>query len=402
MEYDDTPRKYTPEEKEQLIANLDLELEHRTRQLQAWLNDTVENFRIHAEGIISRIPKQVRNMTIGELADKYNGDTQAAMMGLQRERTAAETDEIAKSARKRKWEVDSNTESKDTMEVGPSKAAKNARFAVATPNRKAGPSNGPGTAQRVRGILNRTPGPSSRVAPSQSPAKSTRFASSAATIPNGSSFPRTPSRPTSPVKSGTSRSARPPSSATFNPSLPPKAPTFPPVPRWPRKDEHFLSVNGSPLANPWWDEEEDAVAGKGKAKEEPTRTLKRVNSIIIRKDPSFSFTQPNGHGQHSRSNSQSDAPSSSSQSQPPSHTRVPSGSSQPSHTLPNTQLKTPAPARALISVPIRDGRILEFDPLQASPGMLEALEGVSESAKKKAKDDMSRLVKATFDKWKIE
>lgn len=46
--------------------------------------------------------------------------------------------------------------------------------------------------------------------------------------------------------------------------------------------------------------------------------------------------------------------------------------------------------------------MLEFDPLQASPGSIDALNGITESAKKQAKQEMSRLVQTAVDKWKIK
>lgn len=167
----------------------------------------------------------------------------------------------------------------------------------------------------------------------------------------------------------------------------------------------MLSVNGSPIANPYelgmeWfadggdddDDEEQEING-----EEGRR--KRANSIIVRRDPSFSLQAapfPNGKGLHSRTNSQSNLLSSQSTT---------SQSSQPNHNP-----KTPrAPTRlenfglgtALVTIPTKDGHLLEFDPLQTSPGTLDALEGISDSAKKQAKEEMGRLVQTALSKWKI-
>ena len=121
----DTKRRYTEEEKHQLLANLDIEgapsalsidrgiffdsadtypVAHKLRQFEAWLADALENFRIHQEGLISRIPKPVRSMTMREF-QKYGGDVQAASKGLQREKLGGgpEAAEVDKLARKRKW-----------------------------------------------------------------------------------------------------------------------------------------------------------------------------------------------------------------------------------------------------------------------------------------------------------
>jgi hypothetical protein len=55
----------------------------------------------------------------------------------------------------------------------------------------------------------------------------------------------------------------------------------------------------------------------------------------------------------------------------------------------------------LVAIPTKDGHLLEFDPLQTSPGALNALEGITDSAKKQARVEMGRLVQAAVDKWKI-
>jgi hypothetical protein len=85
-------------------------VEHKVQQFEAWLSDTLENFRIHQEGQISRVPKLVRALTMREFGEKYNGDVQAALRGLQRDRMGVGTEagvsgdiEIDKSERKRKW-----------------------------------------------------------------------------------------------------------------------------------------------------------------------------------------------------------------------------------------------------------------------------------------------------------
>jgi hypothetical protein len=56
---------------------------------------------------------------------------------------------------------------------------------------------------------------------------------------------------------------------------------------------------------------------------------------------------------------------------------------------------------AFVAIPTKDGHLLEFDPLQTSPGSIDALDGITNSAKKQAKMEMGRLVQAAVDKWKI-
>jgi len=134
MEPPSSKRLYSAEEKRQLIANLDIEgsyvcrslqrflttlgdiVAHRNRQFEARLADNLENFKRHQEGQVSRIPKQVRNMTMREFGEKYEGNIQSALRGFQRERLAAAggdatLGEIDKSMRKRKWVASQEAES---------------------------------------------------------------------------------------------------------------------------------------------------------------------------------------------------------------------------------------------------------------------------------------------------
>ncbi|KAG6836105.1 hypothetical protein H0H93_011332 [Arthromyces matolae] len=440
-------RRYTPEEKQHLVANLELEVAHRIRQFESWLADRLENFNIHQEGQVSRIPKQVRGMTMREFGDKYNGNVQAALRGVQKQRLAAagsegSIGELDKDARKRKW-IASQEPGAEVKDLEP-KAPKNARLATTTTPRKAGTSTGPGTAQRTRILGNKTPGTirtMGRTAPSPGPQKTRPpFGSN---LGAQSSRPP-PFRPTSPTKAAVTKS-RVPSASSFNPELPPKTPRYPsgPLPppstmRLPRRDESMLSVNGSPLANPYefgigWLK---SVNNEGNPENEEAQadlvrqegvTLKRTkSSIMIRRDPSVAFPSlRSDDGLHSRTNSQSSMytafsqpPSSidsrESSLQPHPHSQ-PTQQSQPMHqtmfpqslSQPNS-LTTPRPARdlvrsvsALVAIPTKDGHLLEFDPLQTSPGTLDALEGISDSAKKQARIEMGKLVQQAVDKWRI-
>jgi len=260
--------------------------------------------------------------------------------------------------------------------------------------------------------------------------------------------PRPTSRPTSPLKHQTSnsniaapaQSSRIPSSA-FNPALPSKTPAYPThtnqtnaTMRLPRKDENMLSINGSPLANPyefglgWFKGVEMAqMDTEGEESQEVpghqhgnggSRTLKRSkSSIIIRRDPSAALP-PTLNGFHSRTDSQASFYTASSQATSSSHSREnsqineqpqgPFGPFRFPSTRPNNAEATPHPLprhtrsfSALVAIPTKDGHLLEFDPLQTSPGALDALEGISDSAKKQAKAEMGRLIQATVDKWKI-
>jgi hypothetical protein len=232
-----------------------------------------------------------------------------------------------------------------------------------------------------------------------------------------------PSKPHPTTNTKPTRATRPPSTATFNPHLP-KTPGFPSkgsnntntntnglptTARVPRRHESMLSLNGSPLANPYelgleWfaegggDSDSDEYGDGEKAEGE---RRKRAKSIVVRRDPSFSSqTAPmsNGHGHaHAlqRTTSQSSIfPSSSQSAHPyPSKSHMTTPRAIPTPRVPSTT--------ALVTIPTKDGHLLEFDPLQTSPGTLDALEGITDSAKKQAREEMGRLVQAAVSKWSI-
>jgi hypothetical protein len=192
----------------------------------------------------------------------------------------------------------------------------------------------------------------------------------------------------------------------------------------------MLSVNGSPLANPYefglgWFKgieaqmEEDVQDTQLLDQTAGVRTLKRSkSSIVIRRDPPVAFPA-NTDATHSRTDSQLSFYTASSRTTSSSHSRENSQISQPPTTnlgafrFPssrpiNSSDSTPRPVShhtrsfsALVAIPTRDGHVLEFDPLQTSPGSLDALDGISDSAKKHAKVEMGKLIQATVDKWKV-
>ena len=174
----------------------------------------------------------------------------------------------------------------------------------------------------------------------------------------------------------------------------------------------MLSVNGSPIANPYqlglnsWlqtvaeleDESVDLDGNKDVMRE--SKTLKKGSNIIVRSSTAplatgGSHSRSNSvisHASHSRSNSQS------TMAQSLSRTNT-------SHELQaSSRSHTPAPVpslTALVSVPTIDGHLLEFDPLRTAPEEIDALQGISESAKKQAKEDMMHLIQAAVQRWNI-
>jgi hypothetical protein len=164
----------------------------------------------------------------------------------------------------------------------------------------------------------------------------------------------------------------------------------------------MLSLNGSPLTNPYelgleWLAEDDA--GDGVGRDVPARTTLRrtASNIIIRRDPSVVASASNTsntlnfHNQAERSRSTSN-------SQPQTQLVRSRSESRPigSSTI------AAAPMAARVAFPTRDGHLLEFNPLLTSPGELDKLEGITDSAKKQAKEDMSKLVQAAVAKWTVK
>jgi hypothetical protein len=70
---------------------------------------------------------------MGEFADKYNGDVQACLRGIQKERSGIDTAPIDRTAMKRKWVQEPEMEEGDKAmknvgnghDSNPAKAAKN-------------------------------------------------------------------------------------------------------------------------------------------------------------------------------------------------------------------------------------------------------------------------------------
>ncbi|PCH40246.1 hypothetical protein WOLCODRAFT_98569 [Wolfiporia cocos MD-104 SS10] len=389
-------RRYTAEEKEQLLANLDLEVEHRARQFEEWLADTLENFRMRQEGLILRVPRDVRGITLREFA-RYGGDVQECVRGLRRARLGAEEPAPDRSTRKRKWvaEQDAKAESSAQAaareaEAESSRGVKSARTVIATtatPKKKVGYPSGLGSAQRPRFAVPKTPGTRIPSAAMASPSPHRAAASRPTHLPRIPPRATTPSKLPTPSEPLHTKLARPPSVNVFNPSLPLSQP------RWPRKDESMLSVNGSPLKNPFQlgldgylktvagddgDGGPESEGNEGESARKRPRLQK--SSIIIRQS---SLSQP-----HSRANSNSTANTGGSRAED-----VQNGEDAQNSALPALS--------ALVSVPTLDGHVLEFDPWQTSPAEIDALQAISDDAKQQAKEDMARLIQAAVERWKI-
>jgi hypothetical protein len=176
----------------------------------------------------------------------------------------------------------------------------------------------------------------------------------------------------------------------------------------------MLSINGSPLTNPYelgleWlvegDTEEEgeggrgAGAGVGAGADVPARmTLRRTASnIVIRHDPSsfVAASAKNTSNNLNNNNQAAERPRSNSNSQSQTQPQLVRSRSVASN-------HGGGHMAARVAFPTRDGHLLEFDPLLTSPGALDKLEGITDSAKKQAKEDMSKLVHAAVAKWTVK
>ena len=203
----------------------------------------------------------------------------------------------------------------------------------------------------------------------------------------------TQTRPSSPsrISATPQNSRRPPSSATFNPAISNGVPSYPKYDTNPLKrggkftgQVHYFGKNGElPGVREETEYEGNNSGGDGSA-------LRRTNSITVRRQPSsvdFRF----------RPNPPSTGAPPPRQHTPPGDLAYPLDSTMTS----SLQARQPFPAQVQVTVPTVDGFFLEFNPLLVSPGALNELEGITEDAKKQAREEMVRLVKEAVSKWTI-
>lgn len=187
-------------------------------------------------------------------------------------------------------------------------------------------------------------------------------------------------------------SRRPPSSATFNPAISNGAPSYP------KHDVTSLKQRGDLAGQSHYFGDTSELPGvreetenEGNKNGGAGSTLRRVNSITVRRQPSsLDF--------HSRANQQA------THTPPPRqhpHLKDPGSTHPTDSTTAGPPPQQPFPAQVHVTVPTVDGFFLEFNPLLVSPGALNELEGITEDAKKHAREEMVRLVKEAVSKWTI-
>ncbi|KAG8762360.1 hypothetical protein FRC11_009663 [Ceratobasidium sp. 423] len=419
-------RRFTEEEKAQLLENFDLEIADRVARMRTNVTDILERFLIRQENEVTRIPRALRSLTIGEFADKYNGSISECLQGMAQARLDTQDADLAGG--KRKWQGTQNAETAVTSDKEGSRAPKAARKAAPPSSavRRTVPagSRTPSTNRTLHSTANPTP---SRPRLNATPLRKAPALSRTGTVPaspfrggpNGTQHgynttARSVSQPIVPTTA-----TKPPTSATFAPTMPPSAPAYP---RRPRRGEQMLSVNGSPLANPLDpdydvapDDQLELDGGKAvrSPKPKPNHLSKQGSSIRIRPHNSRSATS--FAIRHPSASSTStlvsyDIPSSTS-STLNSHSgsqhsakQLPSApsTSQLQLDVPRTPSRIRRTASALVMLPTTSGEVLELDPLVASPGAVDALEGISDSAKKMAKEEMVRFVTEAVAKWNVK
>ncbi|EJT98696.1 hypothetical protein DACRYDRAFT_110599 [Dacryopinax primogenitus] len=338
---------YSYEEKQSILENLDIEVADKKRRFDDYLDRLLKSFLLRQESEVTRIPRSIRGMTVREFGEKYQGDIRFCMEAMARERLGEEgMTEIDATARKRKrQEFSASQDSENTKPTKtPRQVQPSAKKPAPTPGRTPGrrlfskparsplaPKNGP---DGFRSIISSTPLKPSASAPLLSPNK------------------RAPPQ--------TKSSLRPPMAQTFDPLLP----ITPAFPRKIQRHESLLSMNGSPLENPYV-----------------------LMGLDVESSGEHHFPgafDPSGF--HDKGKKRSSIAV---------HRRGPNPS-----TATGSQKDT-AQGSVFLSVPTKDGQVLKFDPLRAHPSELEALEGITDSAKKKAKEDMVKLVQQTLSKWTL-
>ncbi|KIJ25196.1 hypothetical protein M422DRAFT_38896 [Sphaerobolus stellatus SS14] len=235
-------RKYTDEEKKQLLANLELEVKDRIRQFEAYLAHSLEAFKLRHENEVTRIPRAIRTITIGEFADKYDGDVNIALKAITKAKMVASEEPagIEDTERKRKWQATDVAAGQQDAESP--RALKTARLDSPQKRELVGRPRIIKTPARLRKA--QVP-----FSPNVSPQKS----------------PEKQSANPSPAKL---QHHRVPSSTTFNPLLP-KTPAYP---------RHLAQGNASPFTT-------TASHNEAGSSRQGGRKLERQRSIAILRGP---------------------------------------------------------------------------------------------------------------------
>ncbi|HEV7737797.1 MAG TPA: borealin N-terminal domain-containing protein [Chlamydiales bacterium] len=78
-------------------------MKDRVRQFEAYLAQVLEAFKLRHENEVTRIPRAIRNLTMAEFADKYDGDVNKALQAMTKAKMAlsGEPVGIEDTARKR-------------------------------------------------------------------------------------------------------------------------------------------------------------------------------------------------------------------------------------------------------------------------------------------------------------
>ncbi|KAG8893974.1 hypothetical protein FRC01_013241 [Tulasnella sp. 417] len=283
-------RKYTDAEKQAILQNFDLEVESRRKKLQARLAENLADFEARHRHLIASIPRVLQNMTVEEFAVEYDGNITTFLEKATRAKmNEGLSVDIEASARKRKQPTEAEGD-----DNGPLKASKTARRAPLSPTKpSANTINRPSMTPKASRLMPSALG--GRTTPVSKPGQPTalsraRFASTSNPIAARINVP-------SPSKPSTASIMRPPSTTDFAPNLPPKTPAYP-RPRAVRQTDTLVSVNGSPLTNPWGPPpdsipEEGEESGRGGRTASPRApkfsflSLQTTKGATVRLDPNI-------------------------------------------------------------------------------------------------------------------
>ncbi|CAG7846532.1 SubName: Full=Uncharacterized protein {ECO:0000313/EMBL:CCA67837.1} [Serendipita indica DSM 11827] len=334
------------EDKERLIENLDIEVTNHRRRFEAFLEQLLEGFSLRHGMEISRIPKAIRNMKMKDF-DAFGGNVQRCVQAMARQRVA-EADGDA-NAKKRKWQAAIQEEEIE-------RASKTPRVAPPSPVKTSKPSSQVPNSSRAKGLFPKTP---TRNMNNVNPTKTALHGSARKVMPSPSKRAVSPTKPQNMPTSSTSSFK--PASTTFNPVLPPKTPTYPR--RVARADEAVMSLNGTPLKFPsafMFPRGVAPIVDEGEESEHDSHAKSTGvgPAFLVRRDPST----------------------------------VSMGSSSASTAVSSTG--------TLITISTSKGQTVQFDPLMASPGSLDRIPDLTESAKKQVREDTARIVQA-LHKWRL-
>ncbi|KAK1925385.1 hypothetical protein DB88DRAFT_483752 [Papiliotrema laurentii] len=350
---------YSEQEKRSLLENYDLEVEDKTRAFNSALAATLSSFMLRQEAEILKIPRDLRSMTLGQLEAQWGGSWAGTVQRIAREKMEEREREEAAQREKARLEEEAKGKRKRAEDEASasSRTSKNARKDASGSNAKI-----PLSASKRR-LTSKTP-------------RSKPIASGSSSGPSGL-----------------------PQNHIFNPLLP----TTPGFARRPRRNESFFSANGSPIV----------ILGSAESPSSDALANEAASDDRIT-DDSDDDDLPDPEAMETKLLAQrATTPPDSKPSRRPK--RAPSlffrQSIAPNDLVARDTVGEddgPPLEPELASIPLSDGRTVTFNPLDLSPGRIDAeMEqgGLGENekvrVKSKVKDAVFQALTAKMEKWKV-